>query len=144
MHQCLVALGKRLACGYTPAFDQSDTSLHNALRRGARVVDWDGLENRCASDGTVGSNPTLSSRSPTMCERPTYPTEIMISLESVQTGVVRARLPSSRSARRFEYVRVPAVRMGHQALRIEYRRCRVKIQHCDKTTPCRMPNKSCA
>ena len=31
------------------------------LRRGARVVDWDGLENRCASDGTVGSNPTLSS-----------------------------------------------------------------------------------
>jgi hypothetical protein len=25
------------------------------------VVDWDGLENRCASDGTVGSNPTLSS-----------------------------------------------------------------------------------
>ena len=26
------------------------------------MVDWDGLENRCASDGTVGSNPTLSSR----------------------------------------------------------------------------------
>ena len=25
------------------------------------MVDWDGLENRCASDGTVGSNPTLSS-----------------------------------------------------------------------------------
>ena len=29
-------------------------------RRGARVVDWDGLENRCARKGTVGSNPTLS------------------------------------------------------------------------------------
>ncbi len=28
------------------------------------MVDWDGLENRCASDGTVGSNPTLSSTSP--------------------------------------------------------------------------------
>ena len=26
------------------------------------MVDWDGLENRCASDGTVGSNPTLSSK----------------------------------------------------------------------------------
>jgi hypothetical protein len=24
------------------------------------VVDWDGLENRCALTGTVGSNPTLS------------------------------------------------------------------------------------
>ena len=32
------------------------------LRRGARVVDWDGLENRCALAGTVGSNPTLSAR----------------------------------------------------------------------------------
>ena len=28
------------------------------------MVDWDGLENRCASDGTVGSNPTLSSAGP--------------------------------------------------------------------------------
>ena len=32
------------------------------LRRGARVVDWDGLENRCALAGTVGSNPTLSAK----------------------------------------------------------------------------------
>ena len=24
------------------------------------MVDWDGLENRCAGNGTVGSNPTLS------------------------------------------------------------------------------------
>src|SRR6185312_3886631 len=31
-----------------------------APRRGARVVDRDGLENRCARKGTVGSNPTLS------------------------------------------------------------------------------------
>ena len=30
------------------------------LRRGARVVDRGGLENRCAFAGTVGSNPTLS------------------------------------------------------------------------------------
>lgn len=29
-------------------------------RRGARVVDWDGLENRCTCKRTVGSNPTLS------------------------------------------------------------------------------------
>jgi hypothetical protein len=29
-------------------------------RRGARVVDRDGLENRCACKRTVGSNPTLS------------------------------------------------------------------------------------
>ncbi len=29
-------------------------------RRGARVVEWGGLENRCAFAGTVGSNPTLS------------------------------------------------------------------------------------
>lgn len=30
------------------------------LRRGARVVESDGLENRCTLTGTVGSNPTLS------------------------------------------------------------------------------------
>ena len=33
-------------------------------RRGARVVDWDGLENRCACKRTVGSNPTLSAIMP--------------------------------------------------------------------------------
>ncbi len=32
----------------------------NSKRRGARVVDRGGLENRCAFTGTVGSNPTLS------------------------------------------------------------------------------------
>ena len=30
------------------------------VRRGARVVESDGLENRCTGNGTVGSNPTLS------------------------------------------------------------------------------------
>ena len=29
-------------------------------RRGARVAERDGLENRCTRNGTVGSNPTLS------------------------------------------------------------------------------------
>ena len=32
-------------------------------RRGARVAEWDGLENRCAGNCTVGSNPTLSALS---------------------------------------------------------------------------------
>ena len=31
-----------------------------ATRRGARVVEWDGLENRCARKRTEGSNPSLS------------------------------------------------------------------------------------
>lgn len=29
-------------------------------RRGARAVEWGGLENRCASNRTEGSNPSLS------------------------------------------------------------------------------------
>jgi hypothetical protein len=29
-------------------------------RRDARVVEWDGLENRCAGNCTEGSNPSLS------------------------------------------------------------------------------------
>ena len=33
---------------------------HLEMRRGARVVDRGGLENRCTCKGTVGSNPTLS------------------------------------------------------------------------------------
>ena len=32
----------------------------SAGRRGAREVEWDGLENRCTGNRTVGSNPTLS------------------------------------------------------------------------------------
>ena len=43
-------------------------------RRGARVVDWGGLENRCARKGTVGSNPTLSaSHPPKFCSVPLRP-----------------------------------------------------------------------
>ena len=30
------------------------------LWRDARVVEWDGLENRCTGNGTEGSNPSLS------------------------------------------------------------------------------------
>ena len=32
-----------------------------SLWRDARAVEWGGLENRCACERTVGSNPTLSS-----------------------------------------------------------------------------------
>ena len=32
------------------------------VRRGARVVESGGLENRCTRKGTVGSNPTLSAK----------------------------------------------------------------------------------
>ena len=34
--------------------------LDHLLRRGARVVEGNGLENRRASNGTEGSNPSLS------------------------------------------------------------------------------------
>ena|GEM_PF-6485532 len=33
------------------------------FRRDARVVEWDGLENRCAGNCTEGSNPSLSASS---------------------------------------------------------------------------------
>jgi hypothetical protein len=33
-----------------------------SARRGAREVEWDGLENRCTGNRTVGSNPTLSAK----------------------------------------------------------------------------------
>jgi hypothetical protein len=32
-------------------------------RRDARVVEWDGLENRCTGNCTEGSNPSLSANS---------------------------------------------------------------------------------
>ena len=41
-----------------PAFLPSVEEIFK--RRGARVVEWAGFENRCAFTGTVGSNPTLS------------------------------------------------------------------------------------
>ena len=34
--------------------------LENDVRRGARVVEWGGLENRCGLAVTEGSNPSLS------------------------------------------------------------------------------------
>jgi molybdate transport system ATP-binding protein len=43
---------------------QSVAALHP--RRGARAVEWDGLENRCAGNCTVGSNPTPSAKSKTI------------------------------------------------------------------------------
>ena len=36
--------------------------LHYQFWRGDRVADRDGLENRCTSNGTEGSNPSLSAR----------------------------------------------------------------------------------
>ena len=36
--------------------------MNNTCWRGARVVEPDGLENRCAGNRTVGSNPTLSAK----------------------------------------------------------------------------------
>ena len=38
----------------------SDPWYNAGNRRGARVADWGGLENRCGLRTTVGSNPTLS------------------------------------------------------------------------------------
>ena len=34
--------------------------LGDFSRRGARVAEWDGLENRCTGNCTEGSNPSLS------------------------------------------------------------------------------------
>jgi hypothetical protein len=52
---------------FVPIRDKDHSSVqyklrynHAAVRRGARVVEWDGLENRCGLRATVGSNPTLS------------------------------------------------------------------------------------
>ncbi len=51
--------------------EQTFTALHQSTsyfpsllgaRRGARAVEWDGLENRCTLTGTVGSNPTPSAK----------------------------------------------------------------------------------
>jgi hypothetical protein len=42
------------------------------MRRGARVAESGGLENRCALTGTVGSNPTLSVRDIIMERSPNW------------------------------------------------------------------------
>ena len=41
--------------------------------RGARAVEWDGLENRCRELLTVGSNPTPSASPEQNCERRQQP-----------------------------------------------------------------------
>ena len=45
---------------YNPFFAKG--AIPSNMRRGARVVESGGLENRCTRKGTVGSNPTLSAR----------------------------------------------------------------------------------
>ena len=45
------------------------------VRRGARVADRGGLENRCTFAGTVGSNPTLSAIN---AEAPTGASALMV------------------------------------------------------------------
>ena len=45
------------------------------VRRGARVADWAGLENRCRGNSTEGSNPSLSAPGDvhrSRCERPLF------------------------------------------------------------------------
>ena len=48
-----------------------DLAMAETARRGARVVDWDGLENRCTLTGTEGSNPSLSANAQEF-EQPRY------------------------------------------------------------------------
>lgn len=50
------------ACGRPPLrlWSGRFSTSRPSMRRGARVVDWDGLENRCAACRTVSSNLTLS------------------------------------------------------------------------------------
>ena len=58
------ALGDRALAvpGWTPCSAWAKMRVC-PTRRGARVVESGGLENRCALTGTVGSNPTLSAMS---------------------------------------------------------------------------------
>ena len=37
-----------------------EAASYMSTRRGAREVEWDGLENRCMGNCTEGSNPSLS------------------------------------------------------------------------------------
>jgi hypothetical protein len=48
-------------CGRSERFSLNQP-CYNLKWRGARVAEWDGLENRCGFRVTVGSNPTLSAR----------------------------------------------------------------------------------
>ena len=51
------SLSARLKIGLKPVF-----SSNIATRRGARVVEWNGLENRRGCKLTEGSNPSLSAK----------------------------------------------------------------------------------
>ncbi len=48
-----------VAAAAVPA-ETAHMTHYEVTRRGARVVESGGLENRCTRKGTVGSNPTLS------------------------------------------------------------------------------------
>ena len=54
--------------GFERSFQRLSAARFSAsfprLRTGGRVVEGAGLENRCAGNGTVGSNPTLSAANP--------------------------------------------------------------------------------
>src|SRR5207248_7274648 len=49
----------------------TDCRIAGVRRRGARVVDRDGLENRCTGNRTEGSNPSLSAK-PRHSSRPQF------------------------------------------------------------------------
>ena len=56
-----------LDCQFTPYLSGfflflCATATIKLHRRDARVVEWDGLENRCTVNGTGGSNPSLSAK----------------------------------------------------------------------------------
>ena len=65
------------------------------LRRGAGVVDRDGLENRCAFTGTVGSNPTLSAKCSVIPSKPLFTTESW----TTPTHAASAQLMAPRTLR---------------------------------------------
>ena len=65
------------------------------------MVDWDGLENRCACKRTVGSNPTLSAILP-----PCY--AYLLEIDAV-SGKRYAGLTSNLERRRVAYFEIYAV-----------------------------------
>ena len=85
-------------------------SRQNPSRRGARVVDWDGLENRCAGNGTVGSNPTLSASSE-QCWALPQPPRLRRCWRVAATG--RTSIPCCEPCRRSPRPAAPARGDGH-------------------------------
>ncbi len=51
----------------TEVLNKSYIAPRKFNRKGARVVEWGGLENRCPREWTQGSNPCLSAG--TMCQK---------------------------------------------------------------------------